>query len=149
MKMHTKTFQFIAFYKLWLILNIYLLGSMKQMNQLEFMMEVDIQYFVCFFRICQRRSNTCLLAKMVRISHYHKYVVALLRIQLTFLYRIIIFSLTKDISKFFEKASKKRDLCDQSKTCEDPKKMRDDKSSIGSLTDIADDVFAECLKSPE
>ena len=57
--------------------------------------------------------------------------------------------MTKDISKFFEKASKKRDLCGQSKTCEDPKKMRDDKSSIGSLTDIADDVFAECLKSPE
>ena len=57
--------------------------------------------------------------------------------------------MTKDISKFFEKASKKRDLCDQSKTCEDPKKMKDDKSSIGSLTDIADDVFVECLKSPE
>ena len=37
-------------------------------------------------------------------------------------------SLTKDISKFFEKASKKRDLSDQSKTCEDPKKMREGKS---------------------
>ena len=57
-------------------------------------------------------------------------------------------SLTKDISKFFEKASKKRDLSDQSKTCEDPKKMREE-SSTGSLTDMADDVFAESLKSPE
>ena len=57
--------------------------------------------------------------------------------------------MTKDISKFFEKASKKRDLSDQSKTCKDPKKMREDKSSTGSLTDIADDGFAESLKSPE
>ena len=57
-------------------------------------------------------------------------------------------SLTK-VSKFFEKASKKRDLSDQSKTCEDPKKMREDKSSTGSLTDMADDVFAKSLTSPE
>ena len=35
------------------------------------------------------------------------------------------------------------------KTCEDPKKMREDKSSTGSLTDMAHDVFAEKLKSPE
>ena len=48
-------------------------------------------------------------------------------------------SLTKDISRFFEKASKKRDL-------NDPKKIREDKSSTGSLTDMADDVFAESLK---
>ena len=58
-------------------------------------------------------------------------------------------SLCKDISKFFGKASKKRDLNDQSKTCEDPKKMKEDKSSTGSLIDMADDVFAESLKSPE
>ena len=58
-------------------------------------------------------------------------------------------SLTKNFSKFFEKASKKRDLSGQSKTCEDQKKMREDKSSTGSLTGIADDVFAESLKSPE
>ena len=56
-------------------------------------------------------------------------------------------SLNKDISKFFEKASKKRGLSDQSKTCEDPKKMREDKSSTGNLTDMADDVFAESLRS--
>ena len=58
-------------------------------------------------------------------------------------------SLTKDISKFFESASKRKDLSNQSKTCEDSKKMREDKSSTGSLTDMADDVFAEILKSPE
>ena len=46
-------------------------------------------------------------------------------------------SLTKDISKFFKKASKKRD---------DPKKMREE-CSTGNLTDMADDVFAESLKS--
>ena len=54
-------------------------------------------------------------------------------------------SLTKDISKFLEKPLKKRDLSDQSKTCEDPKKMKEE-SSTGSLIDMADDVFAESLK---
>ena len=58
-------------------------------------------------------------------------------------------SLTKHVSEFFEKASRMRDLSDQSKTCEDPKKMREDESNTGSLTDMADDVFAESLKSPE
>ena len=57
-------------------------------------------------------------------------------------------SLTKYIFKFFEKASKKRDLSDQSKICKDPKKMREE-SSTGSLTEMADDVFSESLKSPE
>ena len=57
--------------------------------------------------------------------------------------------MTKDISKFFEKASKKRDLSDQSKTCEDTKKMREYKNITRSLTDMADDVSAESLKSPE
>ena len=52
-------------------------------------------------------------------------------------------SSTKDISKFFEKASKKRDLIDQSRTCEDPIKMREDKSSTESLTEMADDDFSE------
>ena len=68
-----------------------------------------------------------------------------LRIWLKSLYRIIIISLTKDISTFFEKASKRRDLSDQSKTCKDLKKMREE-SSTGSLTDMTDDVFAESLK---
>ena len=57
-------------------------------------------------------------------------------------------SLTKDISTFVGKAPKKRDLSDQSKTCEEPKKMREE-SSTGSLTDMTYDVFAESLKSPE
>ena len=58
-------------------------------------------------------------------------------------------SLTKYTSKFFEKASKKRDLINQPKTCADPEKIREDKSRTGSLTDMAGDVFAESLKSPE
>ena len=45
-------------------------------------------------------------------------------------------SLTKDISKFFKKASEKRDLSDQSKTSEVLKKICKDKSSAGSLTDM-------------
>ena len=57
-------------------------------------------------------------------------------------------SLTKDISTFVGKAPKKRDLSDQSKTCEEPKKMREE-SSTGSLTDMTYDVLAESLKSPE
>ena len=44
-------------------------------------------------------------------------------------------SLSKDISKFFEKASY-------------PIKIRADKNSTGSLTAMADDVFAKSLKSP-
>ena len=58
-------------------------------------------------------------------------------------------SLTKDISKFFEKASKKRGLRDQLKTFEHLKKMREYKSSSGGLTDMPEDVFTESLKSPE
>ena len=57
-------------------------------------------------------------------------------------------SLAKDISKFFKKASKKRDFSDQSKTCEDLKKTSKE-SSTRSLTGMADDAFAESLKSPE
>ena len=57
-------------------------------------------------------------------------MVAVLKIQLKLLCRIIIMSLTKDISKFFKKASKKRDLSHQSKTCEDLKEIREDKSSF-------------------
>ena len=47
------------------------------------------------------------------------------------------------------KASRKTDLSDQSKTCNDPKKIREDKSRTESLNDMADGVFAESLKSPE
>ena len=48
----------------------------------------------------------------------------------------MIMSLTKDISKLFEKASKMRDLSDQSKTSDDTKK-REENSTRG-LTDMTD-----------
>ena len=88
-------------------------------------------------------------AEKVLIYDHHIYIVVVLRIYFKSLYRIIIMSLTKYTSKFFEKASKKKDLSNQSKTCADPKKIREDKSRTGSLTDMAGDVFAESLKSPE
>ena len=46
----------------------------------------------------------------------------------------MILSLNKNISKFFEKASKTRDLSDQSKTSDDTKK-REENSTRG-LTDM-------------
>ena len=58
--------------------------------------------------------------------------------------------LLKDIT-FFDRSSKKRDLSDQSKegNCGDePKKIREEKSSIESLSEMSEDVFAESLKSP-
>ena len=58
--------------------------------------------------------------------------------------------LLKDIT-FFDRSSKKRDLSDQSKegNCGDePKKIREEKSSIESLSEMLDDVFAESLKFP-
>ena len=60
-------------------------------------------------------------------------------------------SLLKDITKFFNRSSKKRDLSDQSKegnSGDEPKKIREQKSSIESLREISDDVFAESLKYP-
>ena len=48
----------------------------------------------------------------------------------------MIMSLNKNISKFFEKASKTRDLSDQSKTSEDMKKREE--SSTRGLTDMTD-----------
>ena len=52
----------------------------------------------------------------------------------------------RDISKFFNSSSKKRDLSDQSCNGEEPKKAR------GSLNDSSvslEDVFTEVMKSPE
>ena len=60
-------------------------------------------------------------------------------------------SLSKDITIFFDRSSKKRDLSDQSKernSGDEPKKIREEKSSIESLSEMSDDVFAESLKSP-
>ena len=58
--------------------------------------------------------------------------------------------LLKDIT-FFDRSSKKRDLSDQSKegnSGDEPKKIREEKSSIESLSEMSDDVFAESLKFP-
>ena len=63
--------------------------------------------------------------------------------------RKIIMSLTKDISKFFDKSSQNRGLGDQSKTWKDRKKMTEDKSSSGSLNDMADEAFTERLTLSE
>ena len=60
-------------------------------------------------------------------------------------------SLLKDITKFFNRSSKKRDLSDQSKegnSGDEPKKIREQKSSIESVREISGDVFAESLKYP-
>ena len=59
-------------------------------------------------------------------------------------------SLSKDITKFFDRSSKERDLSDQSKERDsgnEPKKISEEKSSIESLREMSDDVFAESLKS--
>ena len=47
---------------------------------------------------------------------------------------------------FKTKTPKKTDLSDQSMTCKDPKKIKEDKISTGSSTDMADDVSVESLK---
>ena len=60
-------------------------------------------------------------------------------------------SLSKDITKYFDRSSKKKDLSDQSKegnSGDEPKKIRQEKSSIESFSEMSDDVFAESLKSP-
>ena len=60
-------------------------------------------------------------------------------------------SLSKYITNFFDRSSKKRDLSDQSKkgnSGDELKKIREEESSIKSLSEMSDDVFAESLKSP-
>ena len=59
--------------------------------------------------------------------------------------------LSKDMTKFFDKSSKKRNLSDHSKkghSGDEPKKIREKKSSNERLSEMSDDVFAESLKSP-
>ena len=54
-------------------------------------------------------------------------------------------SLSKDITKYFDRSSKKKDLSDQSKegnSGDEPKKIRQEKSSIESFSEMSDDVFA-------
>ena len=58
---------------------------------------------------------------------------------------------SKDITKFLDRSSKKRDLNDQSKegnSGDEPKKIREEKGSIESLSEMSEDVFVENLKTP-
>ena len=58
-------------------------------------------------------------------------------------------ALSKDITRFFDKSSKKRDLSDQSKegnSADEPKIITEEKSSIKSLSEMSDNS-AESLKS--
>ena len=51
-----------------------------------------------------------------------------------------------NITKFFERATKKPDLSDKSETGEDPKKVREgslDCNQIIQTRDITDDIFTE------
>ena len=57
-----------------------------------------------------------------------------------------------DITKFFQRGTKKRDLSDKSETGEDPKKVREgslDCSQISQTSDIPDDIFTESLNFPD
>ena len=57
-----------------------------------------------------------------------------------------------DITKFFQRGTKKRDLSDKSETGEDPKKVREgslDCSQISQTSDIPDDIFNDILNSPD
>ena len=60
-------------------------------------------------------------------------------------------SLSTDITKLFDRSSKKRDLSDQLKggnSGYEPKKIRKEKGNTEGLSEISDNVFAESLKSP-
>ena len=57
-----------------------------------------------------------------------------------------------DITKVFQRGTKKRDLSDKSETGEDPKKVREgslDCSQISQTSDIPDDIFTESLNFPD
>ena len=57
-----------------------------------------------------------------------------------------------DITKFFQRGTKKRDLSDKSETGEDPKEVREgslDCSQISQTSDIPDDIFSDILNSPD
>ena len=57
-----------------------------------------------------------------------------------------------DITKFFQRGTKKRDLSNKSETGEDPKKVGEgslDCSQINQTSDIPDDIFTKSLNSPD
>ena len=63
-----------------------------------------------------------------------------------------MFHKMSDITKFFQRGTKKRDLSDKSETGEDPKKVGEgslDCSQISQTSDIPDDIFTESLNSPD
>ena len=56
-----------------------------------------------------------------------------------------------EITKFFQRGTKKRDLSNESETGEDTKKLGEgslDFSQIIQISDIPDDVFTASLNSP-
>ena len=58
----------------------------------------------------------------------------------------------RDITKFFQRGTKKRDLSKKSETGEDPKKVREgslDCSQVSQTSDTPDDIFTERLNSPD
>ena len=59
---------------------------------------------------------------------------------------MLIFHKLSDITKFFQRGTKKRDLSAKSETGEDPKKIRErslDCSQISQTSDIPYDIFTE------
>ena len=57
-----------------------------------------------------------------------------------------------DITKFFQRGTKKHDLSNKSETGEDPKKVGEgslDCSQINQTSDIPDDIFTKSLNSPD
>ena len=53
-----------------------------------------------------------------------------------------------DITKFFQRVTKKSDLSDTSETGKDPKKIKEgslDCSQLSQTSDIPDDIFTESL----
>ena len=83
------------------------------------------------------------------ISDYHKYMLWYFQFSWNhYIYRITMMSMAKVFWNSLRKYPKKRDLSNQSKTCQGSKKFREDKSTTGSCPDMAD-VSAESLKSPD
>ena len=57
-----------------------------------------------------------------------------------------------NITKFFQRGTKKHDLSDKSEIGKDPKKVREgnlDCSQISQTSDMPDDIFTESLNSPD
>ena len=55
----------------------------------------------------------------------------------------------QDISRFFNRSSKKRDLSNNSNACETSKRPSEGSLNKSTSSDIPDDLFTESLKDPE